>query len=41
MIEDNSLRDKISKQSTLLASTTFNIDTINKEIGEIYKELCK
>ena len=41
MIEDNSLRNKISKQSTLLASTTFNIDTINKEIGEIYKELCK
>ncbi len=41
MIDDNSLRDKISKQSTLLASTTFNIDTINREIGEIYKELCK
>ena len=41
MIVDNSLRDKISKQSTLLASTTFNINTINKEIGKIYKELCK
>lgn len=41
MIEDDSLRNKISKQSTLLVSTTFNIDTINKEIGKIYNELCK
>lgn len=41
MITDKGLRDKISGQSALLASMTFNIDTINKEIGEIYKELCK
>lgn len=41
MIADSGLRDKISKQSALLASTTFNIDTINKEIGKIYYELCK
>lgn len=41
MITDNGLRDEISGQSALLASTTFNINTINKEIGEIYKELCK
>ena len=41
MITDCGLRDKISGQSKLLASTTFNINTINKELAKIYKELCK
>lgn len=39
MISNDVLRREISEQSLLLASTTFNISTINDEIMEIYKEL--
>lgn len=33
MIKDNILRNHLTKQSIILSQTTFNIDTINKEIG--------
>lgn len=39
MINDSSLRDKISNASLLFAKTTFNIDTINKEIGRLYADV--
>ncbi len=41
MIIDTELRSEISVQSTVLAKTTFNIKTINKEIGQMYDELSK
>ena len=37
MIKDNILRNHLTKQSIILSQTTFNIDTINKEIGILYK----
>lgn len=39
LITDTDLRESISKQSVLFAKTTFNINTINKEIGEIYQSM--
>lgn len=39
MITDSTLRENISKESIKLAQTTFNIDTINRQIGEIYERL--
>lgn len=39
MITDGNLRERISEQSIQLAKTTFNIKTINKEIGEIYQSM--
>ena len=41
LISDNLLREKISAVSLLLAQSTFNIDTINKSIGELYDSLKK
>ena len=37
MIEDNILRDRIAENSLLLSRTTFNIDTINRQIGALYE----
>lgn len=39
IIKDEELRKKLSRSSTLLASTTFNLDTINQQVGDLYKEL--
>lgn len=39
LIKDTTLRNKLSKASLQLARTTFNIDVINKEIEELYKNL--
>ena len=39
MITDSTLKENISKESIKLAQTTFNIDTINRQIGEIYEKL--
>ena len=36
LISDSNLRDKLSKASLQLANTTFNINTINRQIGELY-----
>lgn len=39
LIDDNELRNNIIKESINLANTTFNIDTINNQIGSLYQEL--
>lgn len=39
MIVDEKLRESIAEESTLLAHTTFNVKTINKQLGDIYEEL--
>lgn len=39
LIDDNELRNKIIKESVNLANTTFNIDTINDQIGCLYQEM--
>lgn len=39
LIQNESLRQKMSEESLKLASTTFNIGVINQEIGKLYKEL--
>lgn len=39
MMDDSELRKKISIASTRLAQTIFNIDTINKQIEELYAEV--
>lgn len=36
LIDDDKLRLKIGKESYLLSKTTFNIDNINKKLGNIY-----
>ena len=41
MICDGNLRNLIARSSLELARTTFNIETVNKEIGSIYEELSK
>lgn len=41
MIVDEKLRESIAEESTLLAHTTFNVKTINKQLGDIYEELTK
>lgn len=39
LITDTTLRNNIIKESINLANTSFNIDTINAQIGNLYKEL--
>ncbi|GHT16266.1 polysaccharide biosynthesis protein [Bacteroidia bacterium] len=39
MIKDEKLRRKLSAASYNLACTTFNVDNINKQIGDLYAEL--
>ena len=39
LIFNEELRNKISKESWALAETIFNMDTINNQIGSLYKEL--
>lgn len=39
MITDDTLRNKIAKQSYLLSKSTFNINTINQQIGTLYEVL--
>lgn len=39
LIKDCNLREKIQKQSLILATTKFNINTINKEIENLYRSL--
>lgn len=39
MISDSELRNRISKESVHLSTTLFNINTINHQIGELYKLL--
>lgn len=39
LIKDSVLKEKIQKQSLILATTKFNINTINKEIEDLYKSL--
>ena len=39
LIQDESLREKLSKESMKLASTTFNINTINNQIANLYEEM--
>lgn len=39
MIVDENLREAISAESVQLARTTFNVETINKQLGDIYEEL--
>ena len=39
MIDDESLRMRIGKESELLASTTFKVTTICEQVGALYKEL--
>lgn len=39
MIEDEALRSHIAQESLKLAQTTFNIDIINKKLGEIYDDI--
>lgn len=41
LITDKELNDKITKASIDFANTTFNINEINKQIGNIYNELTK
>lgn len=41
MISDEVLRENLAKQSVRLAATTFNIDTINKQVGALYEDLLK
>lgn len=41
IITDGTLRDELAKESKRLAATTFNIDTINKQVGDLYDELSK
>ena len=38
-VADESLRNSLSEESLKLAATTFNISTINRQIGELYKEV--
>ena len=39
LITNITLRNNIAKKSIQLAQTTFNIETINQQIGHIYKTL--
>ena len=40
MISDSSLRESIAKESVRLANTTFNVEAINRKLGDIYASLC-
>ena len=39
IMSDNQMRINIGEESRLLAYTTFNIDNLNKQLGEIYESL--
>lgn len=39
MISDNALREKIAQASLTLAKTTFNIENINRKLGDLYESL--
>ena len=39
LIDNEDLRNQIINESIKLAKTTFNIDTINKQIESLYQEL--
>lgn len=39
LITDDALRDRISEESLKLASTTFNVNTICKQVGDLYDNL--
>lgn len=41
MITDKELRNKIRRASLEFARTTFNIDTVNRQIGKLYSEIQK
>ena len=41
MISDDTLRDRIEEASREFATTTFNINTINAQLGAIYDELTR
>lgn len=41
MIINDELRKSIAEKSTLLARTIFNINSINKQLGNIYEELTR
>ena len=40
IISNTEFRSQIAAESKLLARTMFNIDNLNKQLGEIYKMLC-
>ena len=40
-VADESLRNSLSEESLKLAETTFNISTVNLQIGKLYKDLLK
>lgn len=39
MISNDNLRQTIAAESTLLAHTTFNVKTINQQLGDKYEEV--
>ena len=39
MMSDEALRERIAMESLHLAQTVFNVITINRQIGDLYKEL--
>lgn len=41
LINSEVIIEKLSRESLRLSQTTFNIDTINKQIGELYASLCE
>ena len=41
LISNKLLREDIAKESKLLASTTFKLETINNEIADLYDQLLK
>ena len=41
MIVNEELRKSIADESILFAHTTFNLNTINKQLGNIYEELTR
>lgn len=41
IISDVNLRNSIASESSILARTTFNVQTINKQLDEIYEELLR
>jgi len=41
IISDENLRSSIAAESSKLSNTTFNVQTINKQLGEIYEDLLK
>ena len=41
IVSDEALRANLAKESLHLAATTFNIDNINRQVGDLYAELLK